>query len=196
MPKIFIFFDRHKSVLPALSVFYSTCCIIFTPMNILETPRLTMREFVEDDAEFVLELMNDPGWISQLGDKGIRTVEGAREFIVTRYLNSYEKFGFGFYLVALKDSGASIGLCGLIKRDSLEDVDIGFGFMERFWGKGYATESAAAVLNLGKNKLGIKRIVGITSLTNDASANVLEKIGLKFEKIINVPEYGDERLYG
>jgi RimJ/RimL family protein N-acetyltransferase len=164
-------------------------------MNILETERLTLREVTAGDAEFILELLNDPGWILNLGDKGFRTLEAVTEYIAERYTTSYEKFGFGFYLVTVKESGTPIGLCGLIKRDSMEDVDIGFGFMEKFWGAGYATESAAAVLDYGRNTLGIKRIVAITSPTNDSSAHVLEKIGLKFEGMVNIPEYGEERLF-
>jgi RimJ/RimL family protein N-acetyltransferase len=165
-------------------------------MNVIETQRLALREFNSDDAEFVLALLNDPGWIEFIGDKGIRTLDGARGFIATRYCAAYDKCGFGFYRVALKDTDEPVGMCGLIKRDSLDDVDIGFGFMKRHWGKGYATESAQAVLDHGRGVLNLSRIVGITSLTNDASASVLEKIGLKFEGVINIPEYGDERLYG
>ncbi len=164
-------------------------------MNIIETERLALREVTTEDAEFILELMNDPGWIRNLGDKGFRTIEVVTEYIAERYTTSYEKFGFGFYRVALRDCDTPVGLCGLIKRDSLDDVDIGFGFMEKFWGKGYASESAAAMLDHARNTLGIERVVAITSPTNDASAKVLEKIGLKFEKIINLPEYGEERLF-
>lgn len=164
-------------------------------MNIIETERLALREVTADDAEFILELLNDPGWVRSLGDKGFRTVEAVTEYIAERYTASYEKFGFGFYRVALRDSDTPVGLCGLIKRDSLEDVDIGFGFMEKFWGKGYAAESAAAMLDHARNTLGIERVIAITSPTNDASAKVLEKIGLKFEKMINMPEYGEERLF-
>jgi RimJ/RimL family protein N-acetyltransferase len=165
-------------------------------MKILETERLVLRHMVPDDAPFFLTLLNEPGWIDNIGDKGIRSVEGAAEYITKSYTSSYEKFGFGLYLVELKKTGEPLGICGLVKRASLEDVDIGFAFSERFWGKGYAVESAAAVLEYGYTVLGIKRIVAITTQTNHASAKVLERIGLKFERLIKLPDYEhEERLF-
>jgi RimJ/RimL family protein N-acetyltransferase len=100
---------------------------------------------------------------------------------------SYAKFGFGLYVVELKETGAAIGICGLLKRDSLEDVDIGFALLERFREKGFAYESAAALMDYGRNALGLKRIVAITSPDNERSIRVLEKIGLRFEKMIRMP---------
>ncbi len=165
-------------------------------MKILETERLLLRHMTADDAEFFLELVNEPGWIDNIGDKGVRTVEAAAESIAKHYTASYETFGFGLYLVELKETGEPAGICGLVKRQSLEDVDIGFAFLERFWGKGYAVESASAVLDYGHNILMIGGIVAITSQTNHGSARVLEKIGLKFERLIKLPEYAhEERLF-
>jgi RimJ/RimL family protein N-acetyltransferase len=166
-------------------------------MKILETERLLLRHLTADDADFFLALLNEPGWIDNIGDRGIRTVEAAAEYIARSYAASYETLGYGLYLVELKDTGERLGICGLIKRDSLEDVDIGFAFRQQYWGNGYAVESAAAVLEYGHHTLGITRIVAITSQTNKSSAKVLEKIGLKFEGLIKLPEFAkEERLFG
>lgn len=152
-----------------------------------------MRELAADeDAEFVLELVNEPAWIRNIGDRGIRTIEGARDYILNGPRVSYAQNKFGLYLVGLKNTGGQIGICGLIKRDSLEDVDIGFAFLERFWSNGYAAESARAVMDYARNPLGINRIVAITIPENKGSINVLEKIGLKFEKMIKTGEDEEE----
>lgn len=161
-------------------------------MKVLETERLLIRRLTADDAEFIFELVNEPAFIQNIGDRGVRTIEDARGYIMNGPVASYEKFGFGLYLVALKDSGVPIGMCGLIKRDVLEDVDIGYAFLKRFWLKGYAYESASAVMEYGHNILGIKRIVAITAPDNAGSIRVLEKIGLRFEKIIDLPQHGGE----
>lgn len=157
-------------------------------MKIIETERLFLRHLSADDAEFILELVNEPGWIKNIGNKGIRTKDDALAYIINGPVAAYAKYGFGLWLVARKESEVSIGICGLIKRDSLEDVDIGFAFLERFWSKGYAVESALAVMNYGQNTLGLNRIVAITISDNLGSIKVLEKIGLRFEKMIMMPE--------
>lgn len=159
-------------------------------MKILETERLRLREITDEDAEFVLELLNEPGWIQNIGDRGVRTIEDARRYIAEKLAASYERNGFGLYLVELKQTGASAGMCGLVRRDSLEDVDIGFAFLERFWSRGYAFESASAVMDYAQNKVGLKRIVAIVSPDNQGSIKVLEKIGMHFERMIKMP--GDE----
>ena len=160
-------------------------------MKIIETERLLLREIKVDDAEFILQLLNEPGWIQNIGDRGVRTIDDAQRYIAEKFIPSYERFGFGFYLVELKDSGASAGICGLIKRDSLEDIDIGFAFLERFWSKGYAFESAAAVMDHARNTLHLKRIAAIVSPDNHGSIKVLEKLGLRFERMIKMP--GDDQ---
>lgn len=161
-------------------------------MKIIETERLLLREITEDDAEFILELLNEPGWIRNIGDRGVRTIDDARRYIADRFVAGYERFGFGLYLVELKESGASAGMCGLVRRDSLEDVDIGFAFLERFWSRGYAFESASAVMDYARNALGLKRIVAIVSPDNRGSIKVLEKIGLHFERMIRMPGDAEE----
>lgn len=161
-------------------------------MQIIETERLILRELSAEDAEFVLELINEPAWKKNIGDRGIRSAEGAREYILNGPAASYEKFGFGLWLVELKESNESIGICGLIKRETLEDVDIGFAFLERFWSKGYAVESALAVMDYGRDVIGLKRIVAITVPDNLGSIKVLEKIGMRFEKMIRTAQDAEE----
>jgi len=153
-------------------------------MKILETERLTVRQLTEDDAEFILELLNEPSFIQNIADRGVRNLDDARGYIVNGPQASYARNGFGLFLVELKESGVPIGMCGLIKRDSLEDVDIGYALLPRFWSKGYAHEAAAAVMDYGRNVLKIPRIVGITAPDNEGSIRVLEKIGLRFDKIV------------
>ena len=161
-------------------------------MKILETERLVLRRLALDDAAFLLELLNEPAFLKNIGDRGARTLTDARRYIARGPVASYRKFGFGLYLVELKDSGAPIGICGLLKRDWLNDVDIGFAFLRRYWSQGYARESAAAVMHYGWTTLRLKRIVAITKPTNQASIALLEKLGLRFEKIIAQPDHGGE----
>ena len=155
-------------------------------MKILETNRLILRQLSTEDAAFILELVNEPSFIQNIGDRGVRTLEDERDYILRVAISSYEKNGFGLYLVELKDSGQSIGMCGLIKRDGLEDVDIGYAFLPRFWLKGYAVEAAAAVKAYARDVLGLKRLVAITDPANQGSIRVLEKIGLKYEKMVRL----------
>ena len=165
-------------------------------MNILETERLTLRQMRVEDAEFIFELVNEAAFIRNIGDKGVRTLDDARNYILNGPVASYAKFGFGLYLVTLRATGEAIGICGLLKRDSLEDVDVGFALLEKFRRKGFAYESVAAVMEYGRNALGLKRIVAITSPDNEDSMRVLEKIGLRFEKTIRMPGSDeDTRLF-
>jgi len=162
--------------------------------NILETERLTLRHLSTDDAPFILELLNDPSFIQNIGDRNVRTIADAESYITKGPVSSYEKNGFGLDLVILKETGESIGICGLIKRDTLEDVDIGYAFLPKFWRKGYAVESALAVLEYGQQVKGLKRIVAITLKENKGSVRVLEMIGLKFEKIVKLEEDDEELM--
>lgn len=161
-------------------------------MSVLETERLVLRRMTPDDAEFILKLVNEPSFIHFIGDKGIRNHADAVQYIQTGPVASYERFGFGLYLVELKGSRVPIGMCGLVKRDSLADVDVGFAFLPAFWSKGYAFEAAAAVKALGKDVLGISRLVAITNPDNESSIKLLEKIGLRFERMIRLSEDASE----
>lgn len=154
-------------------------------MEVLETDRLILRWLSLEDAEFILRLLNEPSWLKFIGDKGVRTIEDARAYILKGPLEMYSRLGFGLYLVELREAGLAIGMCGLIKRDSLKDVDIGFAFLPAYWGRGYAYEAAAAVMTYGKG-LGLNRIVAITSPDNDRSAKLLEKLGLRFEEMMKL----------
>ena len=166
-------------------------------VNVIETNRLTHRKLTLDDAEFILDLLNQPSFIQFIGDRGVRTLEDAREFLSKRLIESYERFGFGLYLTLLKEGQIPIGICGLVKRDSLDDIDIGFAFLPQYWLKGYAFESASAVLTYAKNTLGIKRIVGIATPDNHGSIRVLEKIGLQFERMVKLSaDDGELKLFG
>ena len=157
------------------------------PMTrILETERLTLRELNERDAAFILELLNEPGWLRFIGDRGIRSEVGAREYIVNGPVAMYRRLGFGLYAVVRKADGIAIGVCGLIKRDTLDDVDIGFAFLERHGEMGYAFEAAEAVMARAREVLGLKRVVAITSVDNEKSIRLLQKIGLRFEKLIRL----------
>lgn len=153
-------------------------------MNILETERLIICHITIEDANFIFELLNDPNWIKYIGNKNVHDLESAKNYILNVPIKSYEKFGFGLFLVKLKDLNIPIGICGLIKRDTLENIDIGFAFLEKYVGHGYAFESAQATLEYGKNTLGIKKIVAITNEDNYNSIKVLKKIGLVFEKMV------------
>jgi RimJ/RimL family protein N-acetyltransferase len=159
---------------------------------VLETERLVLRKVSIDDAAFVLELLNQPSFIRFIGDRGVRNLEDAREYILNRLIASYEQNGFGLYLVELKPDGTPIGISGLVKRETLSDADIGFAFLPEYWSKGYAAESAAAVMNYARDELGLTRILAITSLDNEASAKLLGKIGLRFERMIKLSEDADE----
>ena len=166
-------------------------------MTILETERLLLRQLSIEDADFILELLNEPSFIRNIGDRGVRTIESAKSYILNGPVASYSKNGFGLYLVKLKETNESIGMCGLIKRDTLEDVDIGYAFLPRFWSKGYAVEAARATKEYARNMIGLDRIVAVTDPENEGSIRVLEKIGLKFERMVRFSEDDIElKLFG
>lgn len=166
-------------------------------MIVLETDRLVLRRLTLNDAPFIVELLNQPSFLRFIGDRGVRDLQTARLYLLKGPIASYEKHGFGLNLVFLKDSGDPIGICGLLKRETLPDVDVGFAFLPAHWRKGYAAESAAAILEHGSRAFGLKRIVAITSLDNGASIGVLEKIGLKFEAVTRLGDDPREvKLFG
>src|SRR5262249_34924271 len=167
-----------------------------TIMRVLETDRLALDKLSLEDAGFILELLNEPSFLRNIGDKGVRTLDDARDYLLNGPIASYERFGFGLYLTRLKESGVPIGICGLLKRETLQDVDVGFAFLPKYWANGYATESAAAVLQHGKSAFGFHRIVAITSPDNHGSIRVLEKIGFRFERMIRLTDDSPEvRLF-
>jgi RimJ/RimL family protein N-acetyltransferase len=157
-------------------------------LRVLETERLYLRRLSIEDAEFILELLNEPSFVRNIGDKGVRTKTDAVRYIQTGPIKSYEQLGFGLYLVELKGTGVPIGICGLIKRESLTNVDVGFAFLPSYWSKGYAFEAASAVVAYAREVLVMSRLVAITSPDNCSSINVLEKIGMRFERMIRLAE--------
>jgi len=147
----------------------------------LETERLMLRAFTADDAEFILTLLNEPSFLQYIGDKKVRNLDDARQYILNGPVASYEKHGFGLCLVELKEPHTPIGMCGLLKRDELPDPDIGFALLPDFWNKGFAFEASTAVLNDARERLNLQRILAITSVDNHASINLLQRLGFRFE---------------
>jgi RimJ/RimL family protein N-acetyltransferase len=165
-------------------------------MTVCETERLRLRYLSSPDAPFILELLNDPGFIRNIGDRGVRTLTAASEYIANGPAASYAEFGFGLFLVETLGPRTGIGICGLLRRDFHPDVEIGFAFLPQFRGKGYAFESAAAVMKLGLETHGLERIVALTAPDNHGSMKVLERLGLRFERMIRFPgRAGESRLF-
>lgn len=163
---------------------------------ILETARLILDELaVGRDEMFVFELLNEPGFLDNIGDREVTDLEAATGYIEKGPAASYAANGFGLWRVILKAAGEPVGMSGLVKRDGLDDPDIGYAFLERHWGRGYAQEAGVAVLEYARNILNIPKIVAVTSLDNAASAAVLEKIGLTFAGEIQLPAHDASSRY-
>jgi len=148
----------------------------------LETSRLQIRRLEIDDAAFIYRLVNDPQWLRFIGDKGVSNLDDAREYIETDPLEMYRKNGFGLNLVALKDSGEAIGICGILRRETLTEADLGFAFMPDYRRRGFAYEASHAVLEHGLERLGLERVAAILSPQNTASAKLLLKLGFRFDR--------------
>lgn len=155
---------------------------------IAETARLRIRELTADDAEFILGLVNQPSFLENIGDKGVRTLEDAKEFIVEGPWAMHRDRGFGQFMVELKDGGASIGVCGILYRDRLEVSDVGGAFLPEYQRCGYGYEAVRAVMEYGRGRLGLERIVGLTSDKNIASIRLLKKLGMSFEKMVTMSD--------
>jgi [ribosomal protein S5]-alanine N-acetyltransferase len=162
-------------------------------LNVLETKRLVLRWLGPGDATFILQLVNEPAWLRYIGDKGIRTVEDACSYIENGPVAMYHRFGFGLYLIELRESAEPIGICGLIKRESLEEIDLGFALLSAFRGKGFAFEAAAAVMEYGRRTFAIRRLLAITSQDNLVSSRLLEKLGFRVERLTQL-EAGSEEV--
>jgi len=155
-------------------------------MHVLDTDRLILRRLTLNDAEFIYRLVNDPSWLRFIGDKNVHDLDGARRYLREGPLDMYERFGFGMYRVEERASGTPVGMCGLIKRDTLPEADVGYAFLPEFRGKGYAFEAASAVLGYGHRVFGMKRILAIVSPDNAGSIRVLEKAGMTFERELEI----------
>lgn len=160
----------------------------------LRTARLTLRPFVLDDAPFVVELLNDPGWLRFIGDRKVRTDDDAREYLRNGAIAHAAQHGFALGAVQRSSDAVPIGMCGLIRREGLDDVDLGYAFLPAYRGQGYAREAAAAWLACGLQRFNLRRIVAITSVDNVASGKVLEAIGMRFERRLRVSGHDDDSL--
>ncbi|HEX3248416.1 MAG TPA: GNAT family N-acetyltransferase [Pyrinomonadaceae bacterium] len=160
-------------------------------MTTLQTERLLLRRLTVDDAEFILALLNEPSFLRYIGDKKVRNLDDARRYLLNGPIASYEQHGLGLCLVELLESQTPIGMCGLLKRAELPEPDIGFALMPDFWNKGFAFEAATAVLNDARERLKLQRILAITSLDNDASINLLQRLGFRFEGVIKLSADGE-----
>ena len=161
----------------------------------ITTERLALRELGPDDAAFILALVNDADWLRYIGDRGVRTMDDALVYIETGPVASYARNGFGLYRVDLTGSGETIGMCGLIKRDTLDHADIGFAFLPQFRGQGYAREAAAATLAYGHDALALDRIVAIVSPDNAPSRRLLELLGMRMDRMLRFGEAEEVCLY-
>lgn len=164
-------------------------------MHILDTERLRLRQLQTEDAAFILKLLNEPAFIQNIADKGVRNLEDAIAYLRNGPLASYERHGFGLYLVELKQGNTPVGICGVIRRETLEHPDIGYAFLEKYSGRGYGYESAAAVLIYARQQLGLTRVVAITAPDNLASIRILEKIGFIYQAMINLPDHASQSRY-
>ena len=168
-----------------------------TPMKVLETDRLSLRRLTLDDDAFILRLVNEPAWLQFIGDRGVRNNADARDYLAKGPIAMYAKFGFGLWAVERKSDGELLGICGLLQRDTLPDVDLGFALLEKSWGQGYAHEAAAATRGHAQRAFALKRLVAITSPENHRSIKLLEKLGFTFEGLIRLTEAAREsKLFG
>lgn len=164
-------------------------------MQIAETTRLLLSKITLKDAKFFLELVNSPHWLKYIGDRKVKTIKDAKTYLQNGTLKSYTDFGFGFYKLQIKEEVKKpIGVCGLIKREQLEDVEIGFALLPEYEGKGFGFEASVAVLKLAEEKYKMKNITAITLATNTSSINLLEKLGLTYEKKVKPFDDGEELL--
>ena len=165
-------------------------------LKVLDTPRLSLERFAPEDAPFILALLNDPDWLRYIGDRGVRTLEGARDYIVNGPMAMYAREGFGLWKASRRDTGEPIGMCGLIKRPTLDDVDLGFALLPAHRGQGYAREAASACLAFARDILGLRRIVAIVSPDNAASLQLIAALGLRYERRLTMASDDEVELHG
>jgi ribosomal-protein-alanine N-acetyltransferase len=159
---------------------------------ILETERLRMSEFTFDDTDFIIQLLNSPGWIKYIGDRNVKTTEDAKLYLQAGPMKSYALHGFGLYRIDLKFENKSIGMCGLLKRDTLEFPDIGFAFLQDYEGKGYAREASDTIVKYARERLRLKTLLAITLPDNVKSIRLLSALGFAVVGRITMP--GDEKM--
>ena len=162
----------------------------------LETRRLTLRRLTTDDASFIVALLNEPSFLENIGDRGVRTPEDAQRYLLAGPLDMYARYGFGLWHVARRADGVGIGMCGLLKRDSLPDFDLGYAYFPESWGQGFALEAAEATLRHVHLNYGVRRVVAVVSPGNQGSIRVLEKAGMRFQRMLALnPDEPEVGLY-
>lgn len=161
----------------------------------ITTDRLNLKLASMEDAPFFLELYNAPSFIQFIGDKNLRSLEDARSYVQNRFLPQIERLGYGNYLIIRKEDGAKIGSVGIFEREGLDVQDIGFSFLEEFQGKGYGYEAASKLLETAFTDFGCSKISAITSKENIASQSLIQKLGLKYLKTVQLPDDPEELLY-
>ena len=154
---------------------------------LVETERLALRQFTTEDTAFILELLNEPSFLRYIGDKGVRTLDDALGYLLKGPIDSYARNGFGLWLVSLKQDSTPIGMCGLVKRDTLEHPDIGFAFLPRYWSRGYAFDAASAVLTWARGALRLPRILAVVQEDNASSIRLLQRLGLTRLGMVRMP---------
>lgn len=159
-------------------------------MVIAQTPRLLLRPLTLHDASFLLDLMNQPSYHRFIGDRGIRDVAHAMDYIQSRFIESYEHNGYGLYAVVVVGTATLAGICGLVKRETLPQPDLGFAFLPAYWSQGLAREAAQAIMNFARNQVGLSELLAVTHPENAASIRLLEKLGFTFQETIKFP--GDD----
>ena len=162
----------------------------------IETERLVIRPFKKKDASFILSLLNTPTWLRFIGDRNIKNKTDAKNYLLNGPMTSYRINNFGLSMVELKNQSVPIGMCGLIKRETLDDIDIGFAFMPEYIGMGYGYEAATATMYYAKNDLQVKRVVAITDPENINSIHLIKKLGMQFEKMITLDSDKELLFFG
>jgi RimJ/RimL family protein N-acetyltransferase len=163
----------------------------------IETARLVLRRLTLDDADFIVRLLNDAEFLRHIGDRGVRVAADVPHYLEIGPFAMYERHGFGLWHVARKSDGAAIGMCGLLKRDTLPDVDLGYAYLPEFRGQGFAFEAAQATLRHAARKYRLRRVIAAVSADNGASIGLLEKLGMRFERMHFMEPGEDEvRLFG
>lgn len=163
--------------------------------KVYETERLIIRPMSLDDADLIFELYNMPKFIKFIGDRNINSLADAENYIKAKFLPQFEKLSFGNYLIVLKEGNIKIGGVGIFEREGLDIVDIGFSVLERFEGKGYMFEAAQKVKSIGMDDFGLNKISAITVKDNFSSQKLIERLGLKFQKYVKLPNEDEELMY-
>ena len=152
----------------------------------LETERLRLTHLSDRDAEFIRGLLNEPSFLRYIGDRGVRTADDARRYIQDGPVAGYAHYGYGLLRVGLKAGDTPIGICGVLRRETLPEPDLGFSLLPAWWSKGYAFEAASAVMRYARGTLRLGRILAITSVDNETSIRLLGKLAFRFERMIRL----------